>query len=61
MSTDRLRSLISECPGSTWNDKVIKFAEINGRSASSVYRWLSAGPPSNILDAIEYRLTRPNH
>lgn len=52
---DRLRMLIDRSPGNTWDEKVRWFADTNGRSRSSVYKWLTNGPPPNILDAIEYR------
>lgn len=58
MSINRLRALINTVSGDAWDDKVSKFAEINGRSRSSVYRWLTKGPPSIVLDAIEYRMLR---
>ena len=57
MSIERLRALINQYPG-TWDEKVSRFAETNGRSRSSIYRWLSSGPPENIIDAIEYRMIR---
>lgn len=59
MSVERLKVLICMSKGETWDDKVIRFAEETGRSRSSIYRWLSIGPPSLILDGLEYRLTRP--
>ena len=58
MSIDRLRALINTMSGDNWDSKVTRFADINGRSRSSVYRWLTKGPPSVVLEAIEYRMLR---
>jgi len=54
----RLKKLISMSAGKSWDDKVCLFAVENGRSRSSIYRWITSGPPPNVLDAIDYRLTR---
>ena len=58
MNTERLRELISLYPGESWDNQVSRFAEENGRSRSRVYHWLSKGAPPNVLDAIEFRLTK---
>ena len=60
LELDRLKTLISTCKGETWDDKVVRFAELNGRSRSSIYRWLTVGPPDNVLDAIAYRMLSYN-
>jgi len=57
-SKARLRNLINLGHGESWDDRVSRFAVEQGRSRSSVYRWLTSGPPLNVLDAIDYRLTR---
>ena len=59
MNDEKLRQLIASMEGEKWDDKVVKFAKLNGRSRSSVYRWLEKGAPPLILEIIEYRMTRP--
>lgn len=54
---ERLRALINQYHG-TWDERVTKFANDAGRTRSTVYRWLTDGPPDLILECMEYRLGR---
>lgn len=58
MSKDRLREMISLQPGDTWDKQVRAFAIANGRSRTSIYKWLSNGPPTLIIEVIEYRIKK---